>query len=102
MGYHILLGFYLSPEVVLSIFSLYPHMNANDKYCFQPVLHETEVESYDFYNFMGDVGGVFGLLLGWSLLSAYDGCKIWLRSRRNQWEAAGMNPSHGQDISWIS
>ncbi len=36
------------------------------------VTHTTEVLSYDFYDFVGNVGGFLGLCLGASILSIYD------------------------------
>ena len=45
----------------------------------------TETYIYDFYNLIGDIGGVLGLLLGASLLSVYDEtkdfCVKWWQKR---------------------
>ena len=43
------------------------------------VPHEKEVLVYDGNNFIADVGGYLGLLLGVSILSVYKGCMEWLK-----------------------
>ena len=38
---------------------------------------------YDFYNLIGDIGGVMGLLLGTSFISLYDIAGRFVRTRLN-------------------
>ena len=51
--------------------------------------------AYDAYNLLGDVGGALGLLLGYSILSMYDGV---MRLKRRFEKAMNMGRvSNGKD-----
>ena len=47
---------------------------------------ETENYIYDFYNMIGDVGGVLGLLLGASIMSLYDDLIKYVEKKRRRAE----------------
>ena len=64
-GYNHFLHLYLAPEAITT---------------------ETEILAYDVYNFLGDVGGVMGLMLGYSFLSVYDWCRQYWRQKERQWQ----------------
>ena len=65
LGYNQMVAIYLSPQAVIT---------------------ETEILTYDVYNLLGDVGGVLGLLLGYSLLSCFDACRKYAKEKKYQME----------------
>ena len=52
---------------------------------FQATPVETEIYIYDFNNLIGDVGGILGLLLGASLMSAIDFVINCVKKKRRQY-----------------
>ena len=50
----------------------------------ETIITETEIPAYDIYNFLGDIGGAMGLLLGYSFLSVFDACRKYWRKKEKR------------------